>query len=263
MKIAIVTFWYNEEILAPFFLKHYSYVDDIYVYLDKDTNDHTRSICGGCPNTTVRNMSFPDGYDPLTHTDAINKVVKGLKHDWIYSVDADELIQQPKRYANARAFLAKQQKQGHNLVIAKMFQVFRHVTDKNLDITKPVLPQRSHGDPDLNTVFNRCYVKPIVVKSGIDIVWHVGCHNYGKNSRIRVSKEQFFGAHWKMADPQFAVTRRIYHNQARLSKRSKAKGRLWQDTNTTPEKIRRALAKHSHDPDVLSSLLPAEGKDGV
>ena len=255
MKIAIVTFWYNEEDLAPFFLKHYSYVDDIYVYLDKDTNDRSRKICQAHSNVTIRKMSFPKGYDPLTHTNAINRAVRSLKHDWVYSVDADELIRQPKQYKSAKAFLLKQQKQGYNLVIAKMFQVFRHVTEKDLDITKPTLPQRSHGDPDLSTPFNRCYIKPIVVRPGVGIVWQPGCHRYAPNRKVRLAKEQFFGAHWKNADPKFAVKRRIYHNQVRLSRRSRAKNRVWQDIRATPKKIRRALVKHSHDPNVLGPYL--------
>lgn len=254
MKIAIVTVWYNEEDLAPFFLKHYSYVDNIYVYLDTVTNDSTRNICKAHSNVTIRSMSFPAGYDPAAQVRRINSAVRALKHDWVYAVDADELIQQPKQYQSAKAFLLEQQDQGYNLVIAKMFQVYRHVTDQDLDITKPVLPQRSHGDPDLSTVFNRCYVKPIVVKPETGIAWHVGCHNYKKNKNIRVAKERFFGAHWKMADPVLAIRRRM-HNRARLSKESRKKRRLWQDARITKKAILTALKQHSHDPNVLSSYL--------
>lgn len=259
MKIAIVTFWYNEEELAPFFLKHYSYVDDIFVYLDKDTNDNTRSICKAHSNVTIRDMSFPKGYDPMTHTSKINSVVKGLKHDWVYVVDGDEFIQQPKQYKSAKECLLAQQRAGHTLVIAAMYQVYRHVTDKDLDISKQVLPQRCHGDPNLTSTFNRCYVKPIVVKPEIGVVWHPGCHVYNRDSRIRVAKERYIGAHWKMADDSFVVKRRLHNIQARLSQRSLKLRMSYQDIGITEESILRDLEKHRHDPDVLSSLLPTKG----
>jgi len=262
MRIAIVTFWYNEEELAPFFLKHYSYVDDIFVYLDIDTNDGTRSICEAHSNVTIRDMSFPEGYDPMTHTSKINSVVKGLKHDWVYVVDGDEFIQQPKQYEDAKEFLLKQEQAGYTLVIARMFQVFRHFTDEDLDISKPVLAQRCHGDPNLKTMFNRCYIKPIVVKPETGVSWRPGCHVYCGNRNIRVAKEQFFGAHWKMADDSFVIKRRLHNIQARLSQRSLKLRMSYQDIGITEESILGDLEKHRHNPDVLSSLLPTKDKLG-
>lgn len=248
--------WYNEEDLAPFFLKHYSYVDDIYVYLDTDTNDSTRSICAASPKVTLRGITYSQGYDPGLQVQAINEAVRCLKHDWVYAVDADELIRQPKRYKNAEEFLYKQEQVGYNLVIARMYQVYRHVTDKELDPDQPVLPQRRHGDPDLSTPFNRCYIKPIVVKPEVGIAWQVGCHKYRGNESIRLAKEQFFGAHWKMADSKFASKRRIHHNKERLSQASLVRGRQWQDTSATEASILGELKAHSHDPDVLGPFLP-------
>jgi len=254
MKIAIVTVWYNEEDLAPFFLKHYSYVDDIFVYLDTATNDNTRSICEAHSNVTIRRIAYPQGYGPGFQVRTVNQAVRALKYDWVYAVDADEFIQYPKQYRNAKEFLLRQEQKGYNLVFAKMFQVYRHVTDKDLDAHQPVLAQRCHGDSDLSTVFNRCYIKPIVVKPAIGMVWRVGCHNYRRNGRIKIAKEQFFGAHWKMADPKLAVKRRM-HNRARLSKKSRKKGRLWQDAHITKKAILKELKQHSRDPNVLGPYL--------
>ena len=76
MKIAIVTVWYNEEDLAPFFLKHYSYVDDLYVYLDTATSDSTRKICEAHSNVTIRDMSFPAGYDPAAQVRRVTSAAR-------------------------------------------------------------------------------------------------------------------------------------------------------------------------------------------
>jgi hypothetical protein len=256
MKLAIVTVWYNEEDLAPFFLEHYSYVDDIYVYLDTDTNDSTRSICKAHPKVTLRSITYPKGYDPGLQVQAMNKAVRSLEHDWVYAVDADEFIQQPKQYRSAKEFLYKQEQVGYNLVIARMYQVYRHVTDKDLDINKPVLEQRRHGDPDLSTAFNRCYIKPIVVKPEVGVVWRVGCHKYRGHESIRPATEHFIGAHWKMADPKFASKRRISGIRDRLSRGSIQRRRCWQDSSATKKSILGDLKRHSRDPDVLGSLLP-------
>lgn len=258
MKIAIITVWYNEQDLAPFFLKHYSYADKIFVYLDRSTKDNTRNICKSFPNVVIGSMHFPNGYDSCDHTNKINAVIKELKgrYNWVYSLDADELIFPPKEYKNARQFLAKQEKRGFNLVRARMWQVYRHHTDRDLDPTKPAMGQRCHGDPNLSSPFNHHYSnKPIVVKPETGIVWWPGCHAF-KNKNIRIARELFYGAHWKMADDSFAVRRRIRDRKLRFSKRQIAARKAWHDIIITEEQILKDLEKHRRDPDVLSALLP-------
>ena len=114
MRVAIITVWHNEEDLAPFFLKHYSYVDNILLYLDTDTNDATRSICETYPNVTIRDISFPGGYDSIIMVDRINNTVRELgEYAWIYAVDADEFIFPPNE--DAKDFLCRQEQ--YNVVL--------------------------------------------------------------------------------------------------------------------------------------------------
>lgn len=44
MSIEIITMWYNEEALAPFFLKHYSWADKITLLYDEETSDKSLDI---------------------------------------------------------------------------------------------------------------------------------------------------------------------------------------------------------------------------
>lgn len=260
MKIAIVTMWYNEEDLAPFFLKHYNYVNKIFVYLATDTYDNTRGICGACSNVKiVDDPAYLGGFDDIVKIRRTNHAVRGLrgKFDWVYVVDADEFIQQPKQYRSAREFLRRQVKKGYNLVYARMYQVYRHVTDVDLDISKPVLPQRCHGNPNLRSLHNRRYVKPIVAKPETGISWGAGCHSYHGNKHvIRRAREHYIGAHWCMADDSFPVKRRIRDRKLRLSKQNIAARRGRQHIDATEESVLRELKAHRRDPDVLSSLLP-------
>ena len=41
MKITVLSKQYQEEDLAPFFFSHYSFADEIILYLDKGTNEET------------------------------------------------------------------------------------------------------------------------------------------------------------------------------------------------------------------------------
>lgn len=262
MKIAIITMWYNEEDLAPFFLKHYNYVDTIFLTLDTDTNDNTRKICEGYPNVKLDSFSFPDGFDSIKKVAKVNQVVRELKgqFDWVYSVDSDEFIFPPKKYKDAREFLAKQEAEQFNIVRAKMWQVFPHCTDSDLDPTKPVIRQRQHGDPDLKSQFNLHYAnKPVVAKPETSIAWHPGCHGFNC-SKPNEAEETFYGAHWKMASEKIAIKRRIEGRRLRFSKSHIAMNMGWQDWHVTKESILEDLEKHKNDPNVLGDLLPEEVK---
>lgn len=260
MKIAIITVWYNEEDLAPFFLKHYDYVDKIFLYLDTDTNDSTYSICSEYSNLAIRDISFPNGFDCVEKQDRINNTVKELsEYDWIYSLDADEFIFPPKEYGSAEEFLTTQEKRGFNILYAKMYQVYRHLTDKDLDPSKPAIPQRLHGDPDINHWLNRLYVKPIVAKPSTGVAWVTGSHTPKQNGKLKFSPETYFGAHWANVEEKIAIKRRIYGMKMRFSKRQVAMQSGIQNIGITEEKIRELVKNHENDPDVLSPLIEKVG----
>jgi len=64
VRIAIVSAWYNEELLAPLFLNHYHYVDEINIILDSATNDRTREILKSDPRVIIHEYQYPtDGLD--------------------------------------------------------------------------------------------------------------------------------------------------------------------------------------------------------
>jgi len=256
MKIAIVTHWYNEEDLAPFFLKLYSYVDKIFLFLDVDTGDNTRSICENYDNVEIIDFCFPEGFDDYLKVDHVNEFVKTLanKFDWVYAIDSDEFIFPPRGYNSAKEFLAKQN--SFNMVRAKMFQVYKHVTDEDLDVSRPVLTQRVHGDPDLTSHPNWTYCKPVIVRPEAGIEWNPGFHTNIEGTHIREAKEHFWGAHWANVDLDIAIERQIYGRKARLSPRQIRTGATIQHIHVTEEKIRNRFEKHKNDPDVLSRLLP-------
>lgn len=245
LRIGIITMWYNEEVLAPFFLSHYGYADEIRILLDTDTDDATWDICHNHPIVKIEPFSFKEGFDDFLKQEKINEVVQSLggEFDWIFVVDADEFIfclnEEP------RSFLARQY---GNVVVAKMWQVYRHVTDSDLTCLKSPVFQRRHGDPYLKG-FNSYWIKPAVVRPGIRPVWSRGCHKIleAKRGRIKVCRWPFLGAHWANADPGIAVARRLA-SKRRQSEVNLRHGNQSHNHRVTEEEIRSLCNRHRNDP---------------
>lgn len=207
MKITIITPWYNEIAFAPFFLNLYSYVDKILILLDKDTDDGTRKICKQYDNVEIEEISYPEGFSAYIPIAKANEIVPEMESDWVYYLDPDEFIF-PADGESARTVLERQE--SANVLYAKMWQTWRHKTETDLDYSKPSVYQRRHGTPFYK---RRTYLwdKPCIVKPEAGAVWYSGHHslNKHKSKNIIISKEKFVGAHWKCADVDVAIKKRI------------------------------------------------------
>lgn len=244
MRIEIITIWYNEEKLAPFFLNHYKYVDKIHLLLDADTNDDTRKICSGYSNVEIEDFTFPDMMDDILKVNKINETVNKLDCDWVYVLDSDEFIW-PSTNEDPKRFLSKQK---DNLLYAKIYQVYRHITESNLNINYSIQRQRCHGDPNITKGINAAYNKPIVFKPQTNVILKPGNHSYQANNNITISKDNFIGAHWAMADVDMAIKRRIAGRKERQSKRNLAMGMTMQHHHVTEEEIKHECNSHLLDP---------------
>lgn len=255
MILTIVSMWYNEEDLAPFFLEHYKEVDKIIILLDTDTTDNTRQICENYKNVEVKDFTFPNMYDNYVKTNRINEESKTIEADWVIGLDSDEFIFAPKEYRGAREFLDSLDK--YTVVCSEIYQVYRHISESDLDIKKPPIFQRQYGDPSLTSWFNAHYVKPDVVRGKMDILWGLGFHECNRRD-IKIAPIRFHGAHWMMADVDIAIKRRIYGRKMRYNRRNIQDGLGSHNHNITEEIIREECQKHLNDPNVLTELLPKE-----
>jgi len=247
MKIIIVSMWYNEAFLAPFFLGHYDYADEIRIIIDSDTDDDTRQICSKYRNVKMEEFKYPDMYDCRLHVEKINEVISCLDCDWIIVVDADEFIF-PETFEYAKEFLARQK---DNLLYAKMWHVYRHRTESDLDPTKPAIWQRRHGDSSPKKNYEKLYNKPIIVRPEAKVAWKLGFHSYHKNNLIRIASEKFIGTHWKMADVNMAIESRIKNRRERQSKRNLECHWGRQDHKVTEKDIREECNRHLDDPKIF------------
>lgn len=259
MNIEVITVWYNEEFLAPFFLNHYSFASTIHILLDADTNDNTLQIIKNEPNVKTYFIKFPDKFDDKIKIDEIMKVYRKIKNGWVIAVDSDEFVFPLPQGIPVDQALDLESRS--DVIFAQMWQVYRHRLDKDLDPSLKPVPQRRHGDPNVSSGINALYNKPIIVKAGLNFEWGVGCHHIhflrSKNKFIRIltkiigtpkiSPNKFRGVHWAMADPLFAIERRK-SRKARLSQNNIDMGYGCHYLNEEEIGLKLELESHLDDP---------------
>lgn len=241
MKITVISQWYNEELLAPLFFRHYGYADESRILLETDTNDSTREICAKYPNVTIEDIHHPDGINNVERAKKINLAIQNVKEGWIYVVDADEFIF-PEGHEDPRLFLSRQTS---DVVMALNFHVYRHLTEKDVDYNSEVIPQRVHAREGRN--FKDQFIKPSVFRASAGIALTVGNHNYvGEHS---LSRERYIGAHWKQADREICIRRRL-SNRERRSAADRKRGYGNHDYHITRERLEEMLKKNSNLPEL-------------
>lgn len=228
MRIELISMWYNEAFLAPFFFNHYNWVDKIHILLDADTDDCTEEIAARYPNVSLDRISFPDMMDDLIKSRKINEKYHSIKNaDYVIVVDSDEFIACNMIAESVRNHISATQK---DLYFSTLWQTYQHQDDTKPDSTKPTILQRRNGDP---TIAN-CNIKPTIAKAGLDIVWGVGNHAVVLNgvhmswltpnleimARQNVSTtpaEMLQGAHWRLFDLEQVIIRRTRNRSCRQS----------------------------------------------
>ena len=247
-SITIVTRWCNDEMIAPFFLDHYSYADEIIILLSSETIDNTRDIINEFNNTRIIEFEYTNGiFDGKESTEQMEKVIRDITTNWIIAVDADEFVW-PKGFKDIREVLREA---NGNVIYTDMWQVYKHHSEMDLDPTLKAIWLRRHGDPNRTKGENARYCKPIVFRSGLNLKWGIGFHDFEPNPIVQISKERFDGAHWMMADPELAIVRRLRGRKEKVSKRNIKNQWSCNNFNITEEEIRRICQQHLDDPQLF------------
>lgn len=245
MRISVISRWHDAAGFAPFFLSHYSFADEIIIMLDKATTDNSAEIIGRYPNARLTYCDHGGELNDRLMAEMMSDLAATLKSDWIIYADADELAF-PEGQEDARAALGRAD---GNLIETWFWWVYRHAEDIDLDPLLPAVPQRRHGgDYTIVPGMGNRFMKPCIVKSGIQIRWGVGTRSYKPNPLIKVSGVKFAGVHWQMADVEMAVKRNA-SSKARLSAENIRNG--WGVKNFTEEMIRAECKAHENDPQLF------------
>ncbi len=252
MKVKALTMVFDEELILPYFLSHYRHLDEIVVLYETDTQDGSLDLLHHAENVSVVPVHVTGGIDDLQKVALINEWIGRIGADWLYVLDSDEFIF-PEDGSRDHDFLSKVE---GDVLLAMMYQVYRHKYDKDLDPTKPPVPQRLHGDPDrfsrVQTPTRDCnvhYCKPIVLRPKAGIRFSPGNHIMHQDAGMdyQISNQTFSGVHWQMADPTLALYRRM-RRKARISEVNKRNGYGFQHWNVTEKGILDECQKHLDDP---------------
>ena len=240
MSIEIITMWYNEAFLAPFFLNHYSFADRIRVIYDMDTTDGTEDIVTQYQNAVLEKFKFPDAFDNDIAVDKLNQCYRESKADWVIAVDADEFVLTP----NLHEFL---QDRTEDVFLVRLYEVYRNVSDVDLDPSLPIANQRRHGDPNAVGGSNKSGAKPIVVHTGRKIKWMPGQHRIWNRHRLITGEEVLLGAHWLFADNSRPFIERRLKRRLRQSKNNILRGHSCHYNEITENAVIRQLEQHMND----------------
>jgi len=197
MRIEVITVWEREAALAPFFLEHYRFADRIHVLVDARTDEATLATCGRYPNVGVERIQLPEGFDAEQKVAEVNRVYRRLACDWVFAVDADQLLFPLPWGTEQRPALNREH--DFDAIGTRIWQVYRHRSESDLDPRRVAVTQRRHGDPHPAEGAGASASRPIIVRGGLDGVWTSGLDAFGK-AGLRVSPERFGGAHWDTAD---------------------------------------------------------------
>lgn len=248
MKITVLSKIYNEGKLLPFFLKHYSYADEILIYLDLGTDDNSEAIIRRCPQAKIIWAESTGELDDLKCIQDLNEIARNSDADWLILADVDEFIF-PHNFADPREVL---ERADGNLIYSRMWNIYRHETDSDLDYENPSIFQRRHGDADRTVeLLNRLQTKPDIIKPEIKIEWTVGNHFFEPNPNVIPSSTVFDGAHWKLVDFDLAVERRIHGRKDRFSEINLKNSWGFQYFNVTREEIIAEYEQHKNCPQVF------------
>ncbi len=257
-KLSVVSAWYNEDLLAEMFLKHYWYADEIHIILDSATNDNTEDILKKDSRVLIHKVTYPEGLVWDEKQGYVNECYKAIDEGWVIVVDADEFVYK-KGYPNLKDYLEKNNE--YDIFWAYLYHVYKHRFEPELEKFNCVF-ERTHGigGLPLGIVYlpKEPYRKPIVVKAGLSPEWDAGCHTYS-NKSLRESDDFFEGAHWHMADKKIAIKRRL-QTKERLAPINFIQKKGVQNFDVSIDDIIKECEKNENLPLVINLGLPIEQK---
>ncbi len=171
----------------------------------------------------------------------INDALRRSTADWVVLVDMDEFVYPNPYGVNPRTVLENERSSGKRMIFSAMTRMWRHHSDRNIDRTKPPVPQRLHGIPD--------HIKPCIFDPhGVT----VGAGNHDYHSAAPLDHGAVWsGAHWANADPCFWIPRETIDRGPRLSDRNVSRGH-GTHTRRTVNQILQECRDHENDPVIIT-----------
>lgn len=174
MKIHVYSIMWNEEVLLPYFLRHYSgFADRIFVINDHST-DKTVEIAKKNKKVILLDFEYSRGLNEndfnRCFTDLYKKYSRKVA-DWVMCVDGDEFIYNE----SIRQSLETQRKNGVQIIKTTAYQM---ISDKIPQTKGQIYKECCWG------LRSRGYDKPVVFDPALDITFGEGRHTIKSSQKI-------------------------------------------------------------------------------
>ena len=143
MKVTLITVCKNEEVLMPFFLRHYEdIVDKIYLF-DNCSTDNSMKIAAKCPKVEIRSFDTGGLLRDEVHIKIKNQFYTSMKLDgWIIAIDFDEFLY----HKDLRGLLQSYDARGINFPLVRGFNMIGTEVPKDDGVT-PITELSNMGVP--------------------------------------------------------------------------------------------------------------------
>lgn len=214
-KICVLSACYNEELLLPYFLRHYELYCDRIVLYDNQSTDRTAQIASAHPKVTIRTWDTNGQIDENELLHVKNEAWKEWREefDWKIVVDVDEFLYHPTLLRKLQEYRDRE------ITIARTV---------GFEMRSMVLPS---GDGQIydeitrgvqSTLYSKCVV---FNPREVDINFAAGCHSCNATGNARFSEPELKLLHYSRISHD-SMVKRARENDFRLSESSRRQG-LW------------------------------------
>ncbi len=165
MKITVITIARNEELILPFFLRHYDFADEFIIY-DNHSKDDTIEIARACKKARVLNLNTALEYRDSMLLAIKNQIYRVLPGEWFIIVDCDEFVWHQD---GIRPYLEMCSRGGCTLPRVVGFDMFSPKVPKNDGRSSLI-------DLIQNGIRSDWYDKRVLVHRDVEINYLPGCH---------------------------------------------------------------------------------------
>lgn len=212
MKIEVFAICYNEEILLPFFLRHYlSFADRITIY-DNYSTDRSPDICRAHPDVNLIQYDSGNEIRDDLYLDIKNNCWKNSDADWVIVCDMDEFLV-------GTGLLQAIDNQGITVISPDWWEMFSEVMpDSNSGRQVYELIDRG---VNLGQATKSIIFKPGKIR---EIGYNPGCHSFNAQGEVNLLRTGDMKIlHYKHISLQYVLERNALF-ASRLSKINIEKG---------------------------------------
>lgn len=197
LKIHVYSAMRNEQVLLPYFLRHYATFADRIFIMDDQSNDNTVKIAKANDKVTLLKYKFSPTYNEAEHVDCFHHYYPQYSRgqaDWVMCVDGDEFIYHPNMVGN----LKKQQHRGVSIIKTTGYAMISTQLPRT---KKQIYEELPFG------LRERRWDKPCVFDPQLDIVFAAGRHYLKSPQDIQPRSGRLLMLHYRYLSRQYFLNR--------------------------------------------------------